>query len=63
MSRLNSFVKYKQKKCADKKLQKYNVVYRCESENRNDQTYKKYVGNTKGGRHENVKVLRKEIQK
>ena len=34
MSRLNSFVKYKQKKCADKKIQKYNVVYRHESENR-----------------------------
>ena len=52
MSRFNSFVKYKQKKCADKKIQKYNVVYRCESENRNGQTYEKYVGNTKGGRHE-----------
>ena len=63
MSRFNSFVKYKQKKCADKKIQKYNVVYRCESENRNGQTYEKYVGSTKGGRHENVKVLRKEIQK
>ena len=63
MAILNSFVKYTQKKCADKKLQKYHQVYRCESEHRNGQTYEKYVGNTKGGRHENVKVLRKEIQK
>ena len=54
MSRLNSFVKYKQKKCADKKIQKYNIVYRCKSESRNGQTYEKYVGNTKEGRHENV---------
>ena len=46
--------------CRQKNIE-YNVVYRCESENRNGQTYEKYVENTKGGRHENVKVLRKEI--
>ena len=33
------------------------------NKHRNDQTYEKYVGNTKRGRHENVKVLRKEILK
>ena len=28
---------------------------------KNGQTYEKYVGDTKRGRHEKVKVLRKEI--
>ena len=28
---------------------------------RNGQTYERYVGDTTRGRHENVKVLRKEI--
>ena len=46
--------------CRQKNIE-YNVVYRCESENRNGQTYGKYVGNTEEGRHENVKLLRKEI--
>ena len=31
------------------------------NEHENGQTYEKYVGNTKKGRHENVKVLGKKI--
>ena len=64
MNRLDSSVKInKQNKCAAKNIQYQLTIYKNimqytdlkvkMNKHKNNQTYEKYVGNTKKGRHEN----------